>query len=270
MIPDLAAVLLILVAMALVAVIETLVPLRARNQWNRLHLVPNLVLALVTFATSLMLNVPVIVGLVWLQARAFGILNAIWAPPLVAILIVVLTLDFAFYVAHVAMHKIPWIWRFHRVHHSDPAVDVTTAFRQHPVEGLIRYAFLVLFAFPIGASPVSFAVYRIWSALNALPEHANVRAPDWLDGALSLITTWPHMHKVHHSREQRETDSNYGNIFSIWDRLFGTFTPSKRGRAVVYGLEGASEPKQQTAAVLLTAPFRSGRRLRDPSAEKSA
>jgi sterol desaturase/sphingolipid hydroxylase (fatty acid hydroxylase superfamily) len=167
-----------------------------------------------------------------------------------------LALDFSFYAAHVSWHKIPALWRFHAVHHSDPAVDVTTTVRQHPVEGLLRYAALAAMAIAIGPSPVAFAVYRAASALNALLEHANLRAPRRLDSLLSLVTTWPHLHKVHHSRNPEQTDTNYGNLFSFWDRLFGTFTPSHLGRQIAYGLDGTDDPALQTTAGLLALPFR--------------
>jgi sterol desaturase/sphingolipid hydroxylase (fatty acid hydroxylase superfamily) len=142
------------------------------------------------------------------------------------------------------------------VHHSDPAVDVTTTIRQHPVEGVIRYAFMSAFAISLGAPPAAFAVYRLWSALSGLLEHANVRLPTQIDGLLSLVVTSPNMHKVHHSRAARQTDTNYGNIFSLWDRLFSTFTPARYGTDIVYGLDGSDDPKAQTAAGLLAMPFR--------------
>jgi hypothetical protein len=177
-------------------------------------------------------------------------------PPLATTLAVVLGLDFSFYVAHVSMHGLHGFWRFHRVHHSDPAVDVTTTIRQHPGEGVIRYAFLGTFAFALGASPGAFAVYRALSALNGLLEHANVRVPLWLDGMLSLVTTWPNMHKVHHSRAASETNTNYGNIFSLFDRLFSTFTPPSHGVNVSFGLDGFDDLASQTTAGLLAMPFR--------------
>jgi sterol desaturase/sphingolipid hydroxylase (fatty acid hydroxylase superfamily) len=154
------------------------------------------------------------------------------------------------------MHKLPALWRYHSVHHSDPAVDVTTTVRQHPGESLIRYAFLGAFAIALGPGPAAFGIYRAWSALNGLFEHANVRMPLWLDWLLSLVTTWPHMHKIHHSRRPEQTDTNYGNIFSLWDRLFATFTPSRQGTDVHYGLDGLDDPAIQTTAGLLALPFR--------------
>src|SRR5262249_2248515 len=172
-------------------------------------------------------------GLASIRGLRFS--NVFELPPLMTVLVVVLVLDFAFYVAHVAMHKIPAFLRCHRVHHSDPVVDVTTTIRQHPGEGIIRYAFMAAFAFALGASPGAFAVYRSWSVLNGLLEHANIRVPDWLDSLLSFVTSWRNMDKVHHSRIATETNTNYGNVFSLFDRLFLTFTPSKRGSQIVYG-----------------------------------
>jgi len=208
--------------------------------------------------------------LAWLQLEGLGILHLTAIGPLMTVVIVVLALDFSFYVAHVAMHKIPAFWRFHRVHHSDPAVDVTTTIRQHPGESLIRYAFMGAFAIALGASPAAFAVYRGWSALNGLLEHANIRAPLWLDRLLSLVTTWPHMHKIHHSRVPQQTDTNYSNIFSLWDRLFSTFTPSRQGTNIAYGLEGFDDPATQTTAGLLALPLRDNQAFDGPRGAATA
>src|SRR5689334_5051506 len=210
--PSLATIAVILAAMAVVALVETVIPLHGRARRNRDHLGPNLTLTFLTFATNAFLNAALLVTVVWLYAHGFGLLPLLALPPIVATVLAVVALDFSFYVAHVAMHKIPALWRYHSVHHSDPAVDVTTTIRQHPGESLIRYAFMGACAIAIGPSPVAFAVYRAGSALNGLVEHADVRAPLWLDRALSLVTTWPHMHKIHHSRVAAETDTNYGNM----------------------------------------------------------
>jgi sterol desaturase/sphingolipid hydroxylase (fatty acid hydroxylase superfamily) len=205
------------------------------------------------------LNTALVTAVVWIHASGFGLLNLLPLPALATAAIAIVILDFSFYVAHVAKHKVPGFWRFHRVHHSDPAVDVTTTIRQHPVESVIRYTYMGMFAIALGPSPAAFALYRVWSALNGLLEHANVRVPPWLDGALSLFTTWPNMHKVHHSREAVETDTNYGNIFSLFDRLFSTFTPPERGVNIVYGLDGFDDAATQTTAGLLALPFRESR-----------
>ena len=246
----------ILAAMALLAFIETAVPLHPRGRWHRFHLRPNVALTFLTFATNAFMNAALVMMLFWLEAKGFGLLRMVSLRPFTTGVITLVVLDFSFYVAHVAMHGVPGFWRYHRVHHADPAVDVTTSIRQHPGESVIRYAFMAAFAFGIGASPGAFAVYRVWSALNGLLEHANIRLPLWLDGLLALVTTWPYMHKIHHSRTPSEANTNYGNIFSLFDRLFSTFTPSKRGTNVVYGLDGFDDPAVQTTAGLLGMPFR--------------
>ena len=246
----------VLAAMAVVALVEAVVPLRPRGAWNRAHLGPNLALTFITFGTNVAFNAALVAALVWLEAHRIGLLNLRplgWAP---ALAVVVVVLDGSFYVAHVAMHRIPLLWRYHRVHHSDPAVDVTTTIRQHPGEGVIRYAFMAAFALPLGASPAAFAVYRTWSALSGLLEHANVRVPPCLDAWLSLVTTWPGVHKVHHSRAPHETNTNYGNILSVFDRLCATFTPPKDVRTIDYGLDGLDAAASQTTARLLALPFR--------------
>jgi sterol desaturase/sphingolipid hydroxylase (fatty acid hydroxylase superfamily) len=254
--PGLPIVALLLVAMAVIAALETWIPLRARKGPGRAHLGPNLALTFLTFATNLVLNAGLLAGLIGLEARGAGLLPWLSLPPLVSGAVAIAALDFSFYAIHVAWHKLPALWRFHAVHHSDPAVDVTTTVRQHPVESLMRYAVMGATAFALVPSPTAFTVYRAASALNALFEHANLRAPLWLDRIFSLVTTWPHMHKVHHSRHPEQTDTNYGNLFSLWDRLFGTFTPSRHGVNVAYGLDGYDAPEQQTTTALLLQPFR--------------
>jgi sterol desaturase/sphingolipid hydroxylase (fatty acid hydroxylase superfamily) len=240
----------ILIVMAVVAGIETIIPLHFGARASRAHVGTNLALTFLTFATNVFLNAGVVATLALLRTFGFGVLNQFPLPPFSALVVTVLVLDFSFYVCHVSMHKIPAFWRYHLVHHCDAVVDVTTTIRQHPGESVIRYAFMAVFAFALGAGPVPFAVYRAWSAVNGLLEHANVRLPLWLDRLLSLVTTWPHMHKVHHSRRPEETDTNYGNIFSFWDRIFSTFTPSARGTDVHYGIDGFDQPTQTTMGLL--------------------
>src|SRR5262249_17781370 len=121
----------------------------------------------------------------------------------------------------------------------------------------IRYVFLAATAIPLGASPAAFAVYRTW-VLNGLLEHSNVRMLRHLDSLLSLLVITPNMHKVHHSRRAEETNTNYGNIFSLFDRLFLTFTPSARGLSIAYGLDGLDVPAMQTVSGLLALPFERG------------
>lgn len=252
---------LLLAAIAVFSAIEALIPLHARGEWSKRHLIPNLALTFLTLATNLVFNIPLLLGIAWLQSKGWGLFNAYAFPPFVAFLGAIMVLDLAWYATHVSMHKVPGMWRFHAVHHSDPFVDVTTTIRQHPGESVIRYVYLAVFAFAFGVSPAAFAVYRIWSALHGLFEHSNVKLPQWLDTAITVVFSSPNMHKVHHSRDQHFTDRNYTNIFSIWDRLGGTFTPSRYGRNITYGLDGRDAPSQQSALGLLIGPFRLDRHV---------
>lgn len=255
----------ILAAMAILAAIETAVPLRASGRSRRAHLAPNLALTLVAFATNALLHGALGLALIWQRSRGGGLLPQLPLSAPLAAALALLALDLSFYLGHVAMHKIPLLWRFHRVHHSDPVVDVTTTIRQHPGESVIRFALLATFALALGVDPRVFAVYRAASALGGLLEHANVRVPSWLDDLLSLVVTWPGMHKVHHARDARYTDTNYGNLVSWWDRLFSTFTPTRRGATVSFGLDGLDDPFTQTTMGLLGLPFRGeGEASRDP------
>ena len=252
----LGAIAVILAAMTAVAALEIVIPLHTRGPWHRRHLAPNLGLTFLTFATNLAMNVGLVAVVLGLERYDLGLLRALAVPPLVAAVIAVAALDFSFYAAHVLWHTFPSLWRFHAVHHSDPGLDVTTTIRQHPVESVMRYLAMGAMVLVIGPSPAAFTVYRVASALNGLLEHANLRAPAWIDRLLALVTTWPHMHKVHHSRVVAQTNSNYGNLFSIWDRLFGTFTPSSVGTTVAFGLDGLDRPESQTMRALLAQPVR--------------
>ncbi|HKG59332.1 MAG TPA: sterol desaturase family protein, partial [Pyrinomonadaceae bacterium] len=153
------------------------------------------------------------------------------------------------------LHK-SWLgWQFHRVHHSEKSVDVTTAFRQHPGETVWRLlwqlAAIAVFGIPLWIV----VIYLSLSALNAQLEHANIRLNGTLDRFLRLLFVTPHMHKVHHSRDQKETDSNYSNIFSLWDKIFGTYTSATDFRQLSYGLDGFDGKERQTLGGLLKMPF---------------
>jgi sterol desaturase/sphingolipid hydroxylase (fatty acid hydroxylase superfamily) len=254
---NLLTVVIILGVMALLALVEGWIPLHTRTRPHRAHVGPNLGLTFLTFATNAFFNSWLIWLVLWEERSGSGILRSVQIDPVLADCVAVVLLDLSFYVAHVTMHKVPAFWRVHRVHHADPVVDVTTTIRQHPLEGVIRYVFMAACAAALGVSLRAFLIYRLASALNGLLEHANIRVPAGLDRALAWVTTWPNYHKVHHARSGLETDTNYGNMFCWFDRLFGTFTPAHRGATVACGLDGFDDPKVQTLSGLLKMPFAS-------------
>jgi sterol desaturase/sphingolipid hydroxylase (fatty acid hydroxylase superfamily) len=234
--------------------LESLIPLRRYADGRLRHSLPNIALTALLVVLNVVLSFGSAGVVAYAGARHVGLLFLHPVSPLVTAIAGVLVLDLLAYVAHLLLHQISLGWRFHRVHHSDAEVDVTTAFRQHPGETVWRMAWQLAGTLLLGLPLWALAIYLVLSTANAELEHANVRVDERVDRWLRLAFVTPHMHKVHHSREQRETDSNYSNIFSIWDRLFGTYTPSVDWSALRYGLDGYESA--ETLRALLVLPFR--------------
>ena len=226
--------------------LESLVPLYRAGDGRVRRALPNAGLTVLLLLTNLALSV-LVAGV----AR-FAEANRVGLPAWVEVLTGIAALDLFAYVAHVLLHRMPLAWRFHRVHHSDPAVDVTTAFRQHPGETVWRVLWQLPAIVILGLPLWIVVLYLMVSAANAQLEHANIRVPEKLDRWLRILFVTPNMHKVHHSRLQPETDSNYANIFSVWDRLFGTYTRRVDFAALRYGLDDADDA---TFVGLLRMPF---------------
>jgi sterol desaturase/sphingolipid hydroxylase (fatty acid hydroxylase superfamily) len=148
------------------------------------------------------------------------------------------------------------MWKFHLVHHSDTNVDVTTGLRHHPGETVFRISFTILAVIIVGAPIGIVMLYQSLSVLFAHLTHANINMPKKLDRALSYVLVTPNMHKVHHHYVQPLTDTNYGNIFSIWDRVFGTFAYVPDHTKIVYGIDTHMKPEENSQLKnLLGIPF---------------
>jgi sterol desaturase/sphingolipid hydroxylase (fatty acid hydroxylase superfamily) len=257
----------ILIMLAIATAIEVLAPLRQQSRRMHGRLLTNLSLILITLTLGIALNMALALGSAYVAARELGALQMLQIGPLPAFILSVLALDLATYAVHRLMHRTPALWRVHLVHHTDPAVDATTALRQHPLEGVLRFSFIAATAWTLGAPPAAVAVYRLLGSLNAVLEHANIRVPRALDRVLVRFWVTPDMHKVHHSRERAETDSNYANLFSFFDRLFGTYTSSSRGPTVRYGIDGYDTADQHSIGAVLWLPF--SRQSRTPTSQSS-
>jgi sterol desaturase/sphingolipid hydroxylase (fatty acid hydroxylase superfamily) len=234
--------------------VESFVPLYtfATSRWR--HALPNLVLSILVVAVNLLLAFVTVATATWTGERRLGLLYWMDWPTAWTFVFGILGLDLFAYFAHVAMHMSDVGWRLHQVHHSDAYVDATTALRQHPGETLVRISFQLAGIVALGTPMLVIIVYLTISGLNAQLEHANIRLPERLDRTMQLFWVTPNMHKAHHSRAKRETNSNYANIFSIWDRLFGTYTARVDWNALRYGLEEQPATNQSTLG-LLKAPF---------------
>jgi sterol desaturase/sphingolipid hydroxylase (fatty acid hydroxylase superfamily) len=193
----------------------------------------------------------------WTVDNHFGILQlASGINPWIFLIIGLLLLDLiGAYLVHYVEHKVKFLWRFHLVHHSDLWVDTTTANRHHPGESVIRFVFTTLAVVVVGAPMWMVFLYQSASVVLSQFNHANVTLPVTIDKMLSYIIVSPDMHKVHHHYVLPHTDSNYGNIFSIWDRLFGTFSTIKR-EDIVYGIDTHMEVDKNNSVInLLKIPF---------------
>lgn len=191
----------------------------------------------------------------WCAQAGFGLVYWFNANILFTILIGVLALDFSSWLVHFVMHKNRMLWRFHLVHHSDNSVDVTTGLRHHPGDSLLRGIFFLLLIFVSGAPMYSVMIYQTLVVLATAFTHANISLPKKLDHALSYILISPNMHKVHHHWKQPYTDSNYGAVFSIWDRLLGTFRKLDISQ-IRYGLDRHyPNEKDEDFIGLLKKPF---------------
>ena len=206
------------------------------NKWR--HAVPNIFFTFTTIIINFLFAFLLLKTADWTVENNFGIIN--WIPNLplwLYIILGVLLLDFfGAYLAHFVEHKVKPLWMIHLVHHTDHHVDVTTGNRHHPIESVIRFLFTLLGVLIVGAPVGIVFLYQSLSIVFTQLTHANIKWSRKLDRALSYVFVTPDMHKIHHHFVLPYTDSNYGNIFSIWDRLFGTYMYLDREK-VQYGVD---------------------------------
>ena len=247
--------------------LEGLFPLVRFNYKKWQHAIPNFFFTLTTIVINLSMAFLLLNTSDWTIHNNFGLLQ--WIPGLKLwgeIILGVLLLDFVgAYLPHYTEHRIKPLWMIHLVHHSDPNVDTTTANRHHPLESIIRFSFTLLGVFIIGTSIGIVMLYQALSLVSTQFNHANIRLPKKLDQWISYIIVSPDMHKIHHHYRLPYTDTNFGNIFSIWDRMFGTFSNYEREK-IIYGVDVfPDEKKNSQIKSLLKQPFEKYRR---PTIEK--
>jgi len=244
----------ILTVMAAGALLETAVPMFVAQGWKQDRRAANLGLTAVSFASNWLLAS--LAAAAALALRPQGLMARLGWSAWTEIIAGIMVLDFSVgYLSHRAMHMWPAMWRFHQIHHNDPFVDVTTTYRTHPVETVWRFLFAIVPVWLLGIPAQAVVIQRLLQATNGIIEHANIRLWAPLDRVLSLVWVTPNVHKIHHSREVSETNSNYANLLTIYDRMLGTYTPADRAPSVVYGLEGANRTKIASFRGLLSMPF---------------
>ncbi len=236
--------------------LEYAVPLFKFDYKKFKHAWPNIFFTLTTIVVNFVLAFILLKTSDWTVANDFGVLQWLDLPLWATILLGVALLDLiGAYFAHWAEHKIKPLWMFHLIHHTDNHVDTTTANRHHPGESLIRFIFTTFGVFIIGAPVGIIMLYQSLSVVLSQFNHANIKMPKWVDDAISWVIVSPDMHKVHHHYVLPYTDTNYGNIFSIWDRLFGTFA-KMRNEDLIYGVDSYPDVDSNShIGKLLKLPF---------------
>jgi len=188
----------------------------------------------------------------------WGLFNRLDWPGWAAFVASFLALDFAIWLQHLVFHKVPVLWRLHRVHHADRDLDVTTAIRFHPVEIALSMCLKIGLVYALGAPVAAVIAFEVVLNGMAMFNHGNVRMPAGLERALRLVLVTPDMHRVHHSVDRAEHDANYGFNLSVWDRLFGTYVsqPALGHRGMTIGLPGCQDDGPTQLGWSLSFPLR--------------
>jgi len=240
-------------------IIEGAIPLiQPKYKRNKLkHAAVNFGFTIIHLVIHTFLAIVIITLSDWCKKESFGLVYWMSADALGTIVISLFILDFfGGWLVHYTEHKLNPLWRFHVVHHTDNNVDVTTGLRHHPIESVLRGVFFFIAIFVSGAPMYAVMIFQTAAVLFTAFTHANISLPKWIDTTMSVVFVSPNMHKVHHHWRQPYTDSNYGLIFSFWDRMFGTFIkldPSK----IRYGLDRYyPNEEDENFLLLMKKPFR--------------
>lgn len=245
-------------ALGLLLVLERLLPWR-RGPIGARRWFPNIGLAALG-AILVRLTVPAaaVGAAAWAEARGIGLLHWLAAPWWVALPLTIVLLDLLIYWQHRWTHTIPALWRLHRVHHADPELDATTGLRFHPVEILLSMGLKMAAVVALGAPAAAVLAFEVVLNATAMFNHAAIRLPPRLERWLRLVVVTPEMHRTHHSEVPAETHSCFGFCLPWWDRLFGSYRAAPAaGEAVVIGVEGWRNARQQRIDLLLLQPARS-------------
>jgi sterol desaturase/sphingolipid hydroxylase (fatty acid hydroxylase superfamily) len=246
---------IIIVFLTIFMSLETLIPYLTQSEYRkkqRWHNIGNLA---VSFALNAALSGVVSYSITEATNNHFGLMYHLHLPFTVALILGVFLSDLNGYVAHRLYHKIPLFWRFHRVHHSDVELDASSALRLHPFEFIFQATTQATVLPLLGVSNTSFVIYVTISLPLFIINHANIKFPGWYEKYMSILFVTPNWHRVHHSSKQVETDSNFADVFSIWDRIFSTHI-KRKPEEITFGLENLRDKKSQTFWGLLTTPFK--------------
>jgi sterol desaturase/sphingolipid hydroxylase (fatty acid hydroxylase superfamily) len=260
--------------LALMAFWEILAPRRPQGIGRRVRWPSNLGVVVVdTLVLRLIFPTAAIGAALLAEQRGWGLFNVLAAPRWLAILASVLLLDLTIYLQHVLFHAVPFLWRLHRMHHTDLEFDVTTGVRFHPIEIVLSMVIKLTVVAALGVPALGVLIFEVLLNATSMFSHGNVRLPARLDRILRCIVVTPEMHRVHHSVLPTETNSNFGFNVPWWDRLFGTYRPQPAAGhlGMTIGIETFREPRELRLDRMLVQPLRGdvgrypmGRREEEP------
>ncbi len=219
----------------------------------------NLAILLVDIVVVRLLFPMALVGVaMWAETQQWGVLHYVSRPLWLCVLLSVVLLDLAVWCQHVLMHKVPLLWRFHRMHHADQDIDVTTGLRFHPLEILFSVIFKSAVVVALGAPVFAVLVFEILLNASSMFNHSNIRLPDKIDAVLRCFIVTPDMHRVHHSWVSREMNSNFGFNLPWWDRLFATYCaqPQDGHTEMTIGLQQFRRQSDLRVDQMLVQPLR--------------
>jgi sterol desaturase/sphingolipid hydroxylase (fatty acid hydroxylase superfamily) len=247
---------IIIVFLTIFMSLETLIPYLTQSKYRKKQRWHNIGNLLVSFALNAALSGVVSYCLTEATHKQFGLLYHLHLSFTVALILGIFLSDLNAYIAHRLYHKIPLFWRFHRVHHSDVELDASSALRMHPFEFIFQATTQATVLPLLGVSNTSFVIYVAFSLPLFIINHANIKFPNWYEKYVSILFITPNWHRVHHSSKQTETDSNFADVFTIWDRIFSTHK-SQKPEEITFGLETLREKGSQTFLGMLSTPFKS-------------
>jgi len=249
--------LLIITAVALIFALEGVFP-HYRDRAARVrHAVPHFITAIMNgLLTRFFLAGLTIAALAWAESKSLGLAHVLSLPAAAKLIFVFVLFDIWMYFWHMANHRIGFFWRFHRAHHSDTEMDTTTALRFHPGELVLSTFFRMPVVILIGMSFTQLVLFEVLLNVSTLFHHSNMAVPEKWDRMLRTVIVTPNMHRVHHSVELSETNSNFTSLLSVWDRLFRSFRTRKDTHTITIGLPSFRETKYQRLWGFLITPLR--------------
>jgi len=257
-------------SIALIATWEAFAPRKALSQPMGLRWVSNISIALLNiFLLRVIFPIAPVLLAVYASENNLGLFNLFDAPYVIACIVSFAVLDLSAYTQHYLLHRVPLLWRLHLVHHTDIDYDFSIALRFHPLDGIFTTAAVALTVLILGAPAIAVLIYKCIHVFMAAFAHGNLKLPEAIDRHLRTVLVTPDVHRIHHSATENETNSNYGGVTPIWDRLFGTYIdqPKLGHEKMIVGLKDFRDIKSIKLNWMLALPFLSNNTNRTAAPE---